>query len=253
MAEIDVTKLIDINGLALFLEQLDNRFYSQASATSYQNSVNQALAGKANKNGSPGEDFVANNITIGSSTNNNSVRISSFVSGGTLYLSFSTRTTSALLPLVVDSNGEIVTEGSLNINRMYDASSGGNFVLTPHPSVFLKVVNAESSSGTIQGSEGSIIYYKASIDSEINEANNFGDINGFYLVTGVDADTKEVTSTIYIGDADPYTIYFMTSRNIFYIFNGTFVEINAPSVPVVVGNDNEWSTATAEDIAAIFN
>lgn len=79
MAEIDVTKLIDINGLALFLEQLDNRFYSQASATSYQNSVNQALAGKANKNGSPSEDFVASNITIGSSTNSNSIRMSSYV------------------------------------------------------------------------------------------------------------------------------------------------------------------------------
>lgn len=153
---------------------------------------------------------------------------------------------------MVGSNGEIVTEGSLNINRMYDASSGGNFVLTPHPSVFSKVVNADSFSGTIQGTIGSIIYYKSSIDPEVNETNNFGDTQGFYLVTDVDA-SSNVTSTIYIGDADSYTIYYMTSRNTFYRFNGNFVEINAPSVPVVVGDDNEWSTATAEDIAAIFN
>jgi len=250
MAEIDVTKLIDINGLALFRDGCDNRYFSQANANSFQTSVNTALGGKANVNGSPGQLFNASVLNLW--RNGNSSCIAPKDVSGAPHIAFGNDDTEVTLPL---NGGTIITTNSLNIERMKDAPSGANFVLTPTPSVFSNIVVAGNTMETIRGSVGALIYYIPSGavvgNGTVDDAQHFGAARGFYMVTEVSAGGN-VSGTVYIGDANPYTIYYRTSNSTFYRYNGSFVELNAPSVPVGMGDDENWSTATAEDIAELF-
>jgi len=254
MAEIDVTKLIDINGLALFRDGCDNRYYSQASAASFQTSVNTALGGKANVNGSSGQLFNASVLNLWR-TGNSSRIPDAFIApkdvSGEPYIAFCNKANEVTLPL---NGGTIITTSSLNIERMKDESSGANFVLTPTPSVFSNIVVAGNTMETIRGSVGALIYYIPSGavvgNGTVDDAQHFGAARGFYMVTRVS--NGNVSETVYIGDANPYTIYYRTSNSTFYRYTGTFTELNAPSVPVNLGNDDNWATATAEDIAGLF-
>ena len=252
---VDITKLIDLDGLAVFYNGLKQKFVFNTDFTSYQRNITELLSGKANKAGNAQQAFSASMLNLGTTPYTlmtTEIGNSPFLVVGQLGSENNEVTT---IPI---GRGDVaMADDVATLNKVYENSNLHKFTEAERPQVFRDIIDQSGAQTAIvvKGNVGDIIYYIASGTASANTGTHFGNSTGFYMVTEANLISGAVTATTYIGPASRYELYYCYGANqgYFYIYkDGIFSRISQSSTPVDPNPEN-FGTATSQDILDILD